>query len=71
MCVLRTGGRLVWFGREGLPSVDLCKDRTTIGRNSTNDVVIKDIVISSTHCALCREADGSVSIEDLRCAAMW
>lgn len=37
----------------------------TIGRESSNDVVVPDINISRVHAQICREADGSWVVKDL------
>ncbi len=36
---------------------EINKDRTTLGRNSNNDIVLTDEAVSSQHCAIIRRGD--------------
>lgn len=56
------------YFREGIASVDLTRDRTTLGRGAGNTVCLRNPVVSSSHCVLSRSTDGAVIVEDLRFA---
>ena len=46
--------------------VYLQKDRTTLGRNSDNDIVLDNMLVSGHHCTFELRGLADVFVEDLR-----
>jgi len=46
-------------------SIELWKDKVSLGRDAGNDVVIRDMKVSREHAVICRDSQGRYEISDL------